>query len=152
MGQVVDRGADPLGGQPLHHVDEPVVDPADDVLDRHPDIGEESSEVSASGCPTLSQLAAALETGHAGLDGEQGDAARLFSGLVRAATSTRSAEYPFVMKVLDPFTIQSSLSRAAVVLRAARSEPPEGSVMPMAVIELAAAELGQPPPLLLLGA
>ena len=37
------------------------------------------------------------------------------------------------MKVFEPFTIQSSPSRTAVVLSAARSEPPLGSVMPMAV-------------------
>ena len=56
-----------------------------------------------------------------------------FSGLVRAATSTRSAEPPLVMNVLDPLMIQSSPSRTAVVLRLARSDPPPGSVMPMAV-------------------
>ena len=38
-----------------------------------------------------------------------------FSGLVRAATSTRSAEPPLVMKVLDPLRIQSSPSRTALV-------------------------------------
>ena len=56
-----------------------------------------------------------------------------FSGEVRAATTTRSAEPPLVMKVLEPLRIQSSPSRTAVVLSAARSEPPEGSVIPIAV-------------------
>ena len=37
------------------------------------------------------------------------------------------------MKVLEPLRIQSSPSRTAVVFNAARSEPPEASVMPMAV-------------------
>jgi hypothetical protein len=58
---------------------------------------------------------------------------RLASGSVRTATITRSAEYPLVMKVLDPLRIQSSPSRTAVVFNAARSEPPDGSVMAMAV-------------------
>src|SRR6478752_5977412 len=35
------------------------------------------------------------------------------------------------MKVLEPLTIQSSPSRTAVVFSAARSEPPEGSVIAM---------------------
>ena len=56
-----------------------------------------------------------------------------FSGLVRAATTTRSALPPLVMKVLEPLMIQSSPSRTAVVFRLARSEPPPGSVMPIAV-------------------
>ena len=38
------------------------------------------------------------------------------------------------MKVLEPLSIQSSPSRTAVVFNAARSEPPDGSVIPMAVI------------------
>ena len=37
------------------------------------------------------------------------------------------------MNVLDPFRIQSSPSWTAVVFSAARSEPPDGSVMPIAV-------------------
>src|SRR5450759_2163221 len=38
------------------------------------------------------------------------------------------------MKVLEPLRIQSSPSRTAVLLRAARSEPPLGSVIAMAVM------------------
>jgi len=38
-----------------------------------------------------------------------------------------------VIKVLEPLMIQSSPSLTAVVLSEARSEPPEGSVIPMAV-------------------
>ena len=37
------------------------------------------------------------------------------------------------MNVLDPFRIQSSPSRTAVDFRLARSEPPDGSVIAMAV-------------------
>ena len=37
------------------------------------------------------------------------------------------------MNVFEPLSTQSSPSRTAVVLSAARSEPPDGSVMPMAV-------------------
>ncbi len=37
------------------------------------------------------------------------------------------------MKVFEPLSTHWSPSRTAVVLSAARSEPPEGSVMPMAV-------------------
>ena len=65
-----------------------------------------------------------------------------FSGLVRAATTTMSAEPPLVMKVLEPLMTQSSPSRTAVVLRLARSEPPPGSVMPMAVTSSPVAERG----------
>ena len=57
-----------------------------------------------------------------------------FSGLVRAATITRSALKPLVMNVFEPLMIQSSPSRTAVVFSAARSDPPDGSVMPMAVM------------------
>ena len=53
--------------------------------------------------------------------------------LPRAATSTMSAEPPLVMKVLEPLITQPSPSRTAVVRRFARSDPPPGSVMPMAV-------------------
>ena len=56
-----------------------------------------------------------------------------FSGAVRAATTTRSAQPPLVMKVLAPLITQSSPSRTAVVFRFARSEPPPGSVIPIAV-------------------
>ena len=37
------------------------------------------------------------------------------------------------MKVFEPLRIQSSPSRTAVVRSAARSEPPDGSVIPIAV-------------------
>ena len=63
--------------------------------------------------------------------------------LPRAATSTRSADPPLVMKVLEPLRIQSSPSRTAVVLRLARSEPPPGSVMPMARMHSPEATLGR---------
>ena len=54
-------------------------------------------------------------------------------GSVRAATSTRSALKPLVMNVFEPFTTYASPSRTAVVLRLARSLPPLGSVIPIAV-------------------
>ncbi len=38
------------------------------------------------------------------------------------------------MKVLDPLITQPSPSRTAVVFSAARSEPPDGSVIPMPMI------------------
>lgn len=56
------------------------------------------------------------------------------------------------MKVFEPLMIQSSPSRTAVVFSAARSEPPEGSVIAMAQIFSPARHCGQPALLLLIGA
>ena len=47
-----------------------------------------------------------------------------------------------MMKVFEPFSTQSSPSRTALVFRAARSEPPEGSVMAIAVISSPVQNLG----------
>ena len=74
-----------------------------------------------------------------------------FSGAVRAATTTRSALPPLVMNVLEPLMTQSSPSRTAVVLRLARSEPPPGSVIPIAVSSSPEQNLGSQRSLLLLG-
>ena len=56
-----------------------------------------------------------------------------FPGLVRAATTTRSADMALVMNVLEPLMTHSEPSRTALVRSAPRSEPPEGSVMAIAV-------------------
>ena len=56
------------------------------------------------------------------------------------------------MKVLEPLRTQSSPSRTAVVFSAARSEPPDGSVIAIAVTSSPVAHAGQPALLLLLGA
>ncbi len=55
-------------------------------------------------------------------------------GSVRAATTATSHWWPFVMNVFEPLRIQSpepSSALTAVDLRLARSEPPDGSVMPI---------------------
>ena len=61
------------------------------------------------------------------------------AGSVRANTSTLSAWKPFVMKVFEPFSTQSSPSRTAFVRMPCRSLPASGSVMPIAPIEVPAA-------------
>ena len=55
------------------------------------------------------------------------------------------------MNVFDPLMIQSLPSRTAVVFSAARSEPPYGSVMPIAVIISPVQNCGKPTLLLLVG-
>ena len=60
------------------------------VGDAH--VGEEELGGVGLRLTDLVELAAPSKPGHAGLDAEQGDAPRPFSGSVRAATMTRSAE------------------------------------------------------------
>ena len=55
------------------------------------------------------------------------------------------------MNVLEPLMTQSSPSRTAVVFRAARSEPPLGSVMPIAVSSSPEQNRGSQRSLLLVG-
>ena len=93
---------------------------------------KDSSAVSESSWPTLSRTRPTLKPSSVVSTAKSEMPLAFFSGAVRAATRTMSAEPPLVMKVLDPLMIQSSPSRTAVVLRLARSEPPPGSVMPMA--------------------
>ena len=54
------------------------------------------------------------------------------AGSVLAATQNTSAWTELVMKILEPFSTYWSPSFTAVVSRAATSEPPDGSVTPMA--------------------
>ena len=85
--------------------------------------------------PDLVQLPTAFEARHPGLDGEQSDAlGALLRTRSRGDQHEVGAEQPLVMKVFEPFKIQSSPSRTALVFNAARSEPPEGSVIASAVI------------------
>ena len=65
---------------------------------------------------------------------------------------TRSASPPLVMKVFCPLTTSSLPLRSAVVRIACRSLPVPGSVMAMAVIDLALGHARQPGALLLLAA
>ena len=93
-----------------------------------------SSAVSASGWPTLSSTRPGSNPGMPFSTPKRLMPRAPASGVVRAATMTRSAVEPLVMKVLDPLMTKSPPSRFAVVFRLARSDPPEGSVMPMAVM------------------
>ena len=79
-------------GQPTHHVDEAVVELADDVVGGHPDVLEEQLGGVGLVLADLVELAAAGEAVASRLDGEERDAAGLLLRAVRAATSTRSAE------------------------------------------------------------
>ena len=113
---------------------------------------KDSSAVSDSSWPTLSSTRPTLKPSRVVSTAKSEMPLAFFSGLVRAATSTRSAEPPLVMKVLEPLMIQSSPSRTAVVRRLARSEPPPGSVMPIAVTSSPVARPRQPArPLLVVG-
>ena len=71
MGDVADRGPDPLRDQPLHHVAEPGVDLTDEVAVRDEDVVEEQLGGVGLGLADLVELAAPLEARHAGLDHEQ---------------------------------------------------------------------------------
>ena len=90
-----------------------------------------SSEVSDSSMPTLSSLRPRLKPSLVASMPNRVMPFGPFSGSVRAAVMIRSPEKPLVMKVLEPLMTHSSPSRTAVVFSAARSEPPDGSVMPM---------------------
>ena len=96
-------------------------------------LSKASSAVSDSSWPTLSSTRPTEKPSSEVSTPKRLMPLAFFSGLVRAATTTRSALPPLVMKVLEPLMIQSSPSWTAVVRRLARSEPPPGSVMPMAV-------------------
>ncbi len=91
-----------------------------------------SSAVSDSVWPTLSSLRPRLKPSSPASIAKSVMPLAPFSGEVRTAVTTRSALKPLVMKVLEPLMTQPSPSRTAVVLSAARSEPPPGSVMPIA--------------------
>ena len=91
-----------------------------------------SSAVSDSVWPTLSSLRPRVNPSIPVSTPNRVIPRAFLDGSVRAATITRSALYPLVMKVFEPFRIQSSPSRTAVVLSAARSEPPLGSVIAIA--------------------
>ena len=65
-----------------------------------------------------------------------------------AATIARSHWWPLVMNVLEPLRIQSSPSRTAMLLRAARSDPPDGSGHADGEDLLAGGDAGQPAGLL----
>ena len=154
MRDVGDRRAEPLLRQPLHHVDEAAVDLADDgcASGTRTSVEEQLGGVGL-GLTDLVELAAAGEARHAGLDAEQRDA---LGALARRRCAPRRRpgrrEYPLVMKVFDPLSTQSSPSRTAVVFSAARSEPPLGSVIAIAVTSSPVQKPGQPALLLLLGA
>ncbi len=133
MGEVGDRRAEPLLRQELHHRDEAGVELADQVVVADPQVVE--GELGGVGLvlADLVEHLADLEALGSGVDAEQRDPLGLLLRRVRAATTTMSAEPPLVMKVFEPLMTQSSPSRTAVVRSAARSEPPDGSVMPIAV-------------------
>ena len=151
VGEVGDRRAEPLLRQELHHLDEAGVELADQVGVADPHVLEEQLGGVGLGLADLVELAAAEKPSATVSTPNSVMPLAFFSGLVRAATTTRSAEQPLVMKVLEPLRIQSSPSRTAVVLSAARSEPPEGSVMPIAVSSSPEQKPRQPALLLLLG-
>ena len=92
-----------------------------------------SSAVSDSGWPTLSSLRPREKPSVPFSTAKSVMPLAFFSGVVRVATMTRSALLPLVMNVFDPLMMKSSPSATAVVLSAARSDPPDGSVMAMAV-------------------
>jgi hypothetical protein len=86
--------------------------------DRHPSLGSER----LTSNPSVPRATAKMD--------KPRDA--LTSGLVRAATNTRSALTPLVMKIFDPLRRQPAPSRRAELLIPATSEPASGSVMAMA--------------------
>jgi hypothetical protein len=73
-------------------VDEAVVELADDVVVGDAHVLEGQLGGVGLVLADLVELAAAREAVAVGLDAEQRDAAAFFSGAVRAATTTRSAE------------------------------------------------------------
>ncbi len=105
---------------------------------------KDSSAVSASCWPTFASTRPSANPGV-----PRSTAMRLMAreeevacGSVRQATITRSAVLPLVMKVLDPSITHASPSRTAVVRRAARSLPPPGSVIAIAVVSSPLAKPG----------
>ncbi len=91
-----------------------------------------SSAVSDSSWPTLSSRRLPENPGREASMAKSVIPLAPLSGAVRTAVKTRSAECPLVMKDLEPLMTHSSPSRTAEVLSAPRSEPPDGSVMPIA--------------------
>lgn len=96
------------------------------------------------GLTNRADCATALESRHAIFESDQGDAARSRSGVgsVLKATTTRSAPMPLVMKIFEPSKIQSDPESVAWVRRPARSVPPEGSFIAIAVTSPTGTEAG----------
>lgn len=91
MRDVRDGGTDTLLRQHLHHVDESAVDLTDDVRRRHTHVLEEQLGGVRLVLADLVELAAALEASMPVSTANRVMPLDFFSGLVRAATITRSA-------------------------------------------------------------
>jgi hypothetical protein len=125
----------------------------DQVLGRDADVVEEELGGVVALHADLVEVAPAAEALRVvGLHDEQGVPLAPWLGSVLATTMMKLAVWPLVMKVLDPLTTYWLPSSRAVVLTPCRSEPAPGLGHGDGAHVLAADQLGQPAPLLLLGA
>ena len=108
--------------------------------------------MSDSGCPTLSSFRPRSKPGMPASTANKVMPLAPLSGLVRAATSTKSALAPLVMKVFEPFKIQSSPSRYRLGLQRSKIRTAGSLGHGERADQLAAAEPWQPALLLFLGA